>query len=132
MRRLQDEAEGSLTLCLVAEPEPHSPVPHPCAPDSIVSSSAFLSSLGSKPEGTGSHSGYGESSGQSSSSQTPLAGPAGGKAPGSGFESSLPEAKYDESNLPAWLSRSRYAPQEEELEAVLVRVCSCFWGQSLT
>ncbi|ORY91538.1 hypothetical protein BCR35DRAFT_349351 [Leucosporidium creatinivorum] len=85
----------------------HSLGPHPCAPASIISSSPFLSNLSSN------------SNSSSSSQSKPLLGPAGGQATGSGFQSSLPPAQYDESNLPAWLQRSRYAPLEDEVEAVL-------------
>jgi hypothetical protein len=32
----------------------------------------------------------------------------------------LPPAQYDELNLPSWLRRSKYAPLQEEIDAVEV------------
>ncbi|SCV70885.1 BQ2448_3647 [Microbotryum intermedium] len=93
-----------------AAPPHHIPIPHPCAPSEILSSSPFLQSLSKRPTSAFE---------PNQAPKTPLAGPAGGAAQGAGFAS--PEARYEEGDqdMPSWLNRGRYAPQEEEIEAVL-------------
>ncbi|SGY79466.1 BQ5605_C008g05138 [Microbotryum silenes-dioicae] len=94
-----------------AVPAQHLATPHPCAPSEILSSSPFLQSL-SKRQTTPTE--------PDQSPKTPLSGPAGGSADGAGFMGP-PKAEYEEgdSGIPSWLNKARYAPGEEEIEAVL-------------
>ncbi|SCZ98737.1 BZ3500_MvSof-1268-A1-R1_Chr7-1g09256 [Microbotryum saponariae] len=93
-----------------AAPVHHLATPHPCAPSDILSSSPFLQSLSKRPT-TPSEPHQGP--------KTPLSGPAGGAEDGAGFVG--PKADYEEgdSGMPSWLNKARYAPGEEEIEAVL-------------
>lgn len=119
-----------LTRHHLAGPPSHSRAPHPCAPPDVISSSRFLQALPAKQADAGasigSFSSYGKSDAVegSTNADKPLLGPAGGQnSAGKGFGGSDeqgPQADYDEVNLPNWLMRSRYAPQEAELDAVMV------------
>ncbi|GAA5952426.1 hypothetical protein JCM8115_003599 [Rhodotorula mucilaginosa] len=98
----------------------HEPAPHPCAPQSVIDSfsrfsearqnpiaprqdAAASSSYGGGPT-TGELKSQGQGQGSGSSS-------AGGGSVGGLLE--------NESQLPKWLRRDRYAPTEEEMDAVM-------------
>ncbi|KAK4057973.1 hypothetical protein OIO90_001192 [Microbotryomycetes sp. JL221] len=100
----------------------HTPAVHPCAPADLASSSPFLSSL-PKTSSSSSNSAsnkHGSTKDNNESNPGPLLGPAGGSAPGSGFDTSdAPQTQFEEWNLPAYLSRSRWAPSGDELDAIM-------------
>ncbi|KAM0788866.1 hypothetical protein ACM66B_002951 [Microbotryomycetes sp. NB124-2] len=92
---------------------------HPCAPADLVSSSPFLSSLSSSSASSSNAGSNKHGSSKEINTAGPLLGPAGGSAPGSGFESDAPPTQFEEWNLPQRLSRSRWAPSGEELDAIM-------------
>ena len=95
------------------------PAPHPCAPQSVIDSFSRFSEARQNPiaprQDAAASSSYGggptsaelKSQGQGSGSSS-----SGGAAAGGVLE--------NESQLPKWLRRDRYAPTEEEMDAVMV------------
>ncbi|BGO90806.1 hypothetical protein NBRC10512_000131 [Rhodotorula toruloides] len=107
----------------------HSAEPHPCAPQSVIDTFSRFSEARSKPRSPhaedANSSSYGgpvaqEGVGASASSSGSLAGQGQGASKGvSSGGSGKPGVLEDETQLPAWLRRERWAPTEEEIEAVM-------------
>ncbi|BGO98621.1 hypothetical protein RTG_00944 [Rhodotorula toruloides ATCC 204091] len=108
----------------------HSAEPHPCAPQSVIDTFSRFSEARSKPRsphaedansssygGPVAQEGVGASSGSSASQEQ---GQSQGASKGvSSGGSGKPGVLEDETQLPAWLRRERWAPTEEEIEAVM-------------
>ncbi|POY73646.1 hypothetical protein BMF94_3181 [Rhodotorula taiwanensis] len=104
----------------------HDPEPHPCAPKEVVEAFSRFSEVRANPQlatrkaDAAASSSYGgptadelkrQGQGQGSGASSGSGQGKGGVAPGGTLES--------ESQLPAWLRRDRYAPTEEEIDAVM-------------
>ncbi|GAA6014822.1 hypothetical protein JCM10207_002193 [Rhodosporidiobolus poonsookiae] len=89
-----------------AKPSSHAAEPHPCAPQSTIDAFPRFQHAQQNPRTDFS---------QSSSYGGPNTPPSSSSSSGGAGGVVLSE----EEQLPAWLRRSRYAPEEDELEAVM-------------